>query len=188
MKRLAPQVGFEPTTLRLTAECSTIELLRSKVFLHLTRRRQRVSNRYCTPGAHQPNEGNRAAVCGRAWFFFFPAPDSALSPAESRGLAAALRTEANYFERDAERMRYRKFRKQQIPFGLAPVWSKPAAKSRWGTASSARVCFGPFEEPRPSLRSAAGVIPASLTPMGRTDVFDYSPYTCRVSSASPVCP
>jgi hypothetical protein len=25
---LAPQVGLEPTTLRLTAECSTIELLR----------------------------------------------------------------------------------------------------------------------------------------------------------------
>jgi hypothetical protein len=30
-KRMAPQVGFEPTTLRLTAECSTIELLRSVV-------------------------------------------------------------------------------------------------------------------------------------------------------------
>src|ERR1039457_6624800 len=29
--RVAPQVGLEPTTLRLTAECSTIELLRSKV-------------------------------------------------------------------------------------------------------------------------------------------------------------
>src|SRR5690242_10795475 len=28
--KLAPQVGLEPTTLRLTAECSTIELLRSK--------------------------------------------------------------------------------------------------------------------------------------------------------------
>src|ERR1035437_5961914 len=27
--KLAPQVGLEPTTLRLTAECSTIELLRS---------------------------------------------------------------------------------------------------------------------------------------------------------------
>jgi hypothetical protein len=27
---MAPQVGLEPTTLRLTAECSTIELLRSK--------------------------------------------------------------------------------------------------------------------------------------------------------------
>jgi hypothetical protein len=30
-KLLAPQVGLEPTTLRLTAECSTIELLRSNV-------------------------------------------------------------------------------------------------------------------------------------------------------------
>ena len=30
-KNLAPQVGLEPTTLRLTAECSAIELLRSVV-------------------------------------------------------------------------------------------------------------------------------------------------------------
>src|ERR1043166_1868436 len=30
-KIMAPQVGFEPTTLRLTAECSAIELLRSVV-------------------------------------------------------------------------------------------------------------------------------------------------------------
>ena len=29
---LAPQVGLEPTTLRLTAECSTIELLRIRVY------------------------------------------------------------------------------------------------------------------------------------------------------------
>ena len=29
VKGLAPQVGLEPTTLRLTAECSAIELLRS---------------------------------------------------------------------------------------------------------------------------------------------------------------
>jgi hypothetical protein len=29
LKSLAPQVGFEPTTLRLTAECSTVELLRN---------------------------------------------------------------------------------------------------------------------------------------------------------------
>ena len=28
---LAPQVGLEPTTLRLTAECSAIELLRNMV-------------------------------------------------------------------------------------------------------------------------------------------------------------
>ena len=31
---LAPQVGLEPTTLRLTAECSTIELLRSNRWAH----------------------------------------------------------------------------------------------------------------------------------------------------------
>ena len=29
LEDLAPQVGLEPTTLRLTAECSAIELLRS---------------------------------------------------------------------------------------------------------------------------------------------------------------
>ena len=29
IERLAPQVGLEPTTLRLTAGCSAIELLRS---------------------------------------------------------------------------------------------------------------------------------------------------------------
>jgi len=31
---LAPQVGLEPTTLRLTAECSAIELLRSVVLFN----------------------------------------------------------------------------------------------------------------------------------------------------------
>ncbi len=30
-KRVAPRVGLEPTTLRLTAECSTIELPRNTV-------------------------------------------------------------------------------------------------------------------------------------------------------------
>jgi len=32
-KRMAPRVGFEPTTLRLTAECSTVELPRSSNFI-----------------------------------------------------------------------------------------------------------------------------------------------------------
>jgi hypothetical protein len=51
LKGLAPQVGLEPTTLRLTAECSTIELLRSKAgrlastSLHQTSRT--LSNRSC---------------------------------------------------------------------------------------------------------------------------------------------
>ena len=36
-KELAPQVGLEPTTLRLTAECSAIELLRNDWRLHSIR-------------------------------------------------------------------------------------------------------------------------------------------------------
>ena len=37
---MAPQVGLEPTTLRLTAECSAIELLRSVVERALNARLQ----------------------------------------------------------------------------------------------------------------------------------------------------
>jgi hypothetical protein len=33
-KRLAPQVGFEPTTRRLTVACSTVELLRNENAVH----------------------------------------------------------------------------------------------------------------------------------------------------------
>ena len=36
---LTPQVGFEPTALRLTAECSAVELLRSIVPDYLNKRR-----------------------------------------------------------------------------------------------------------------------------------------------------
>ena len=43
-----------------------------------------------------------------------------LSPANSE-LAAALRTEANYFERNAERMRYPKFRKQNLFVGSGVI-------------------------------------------------------------------
>src|SRR6185369_12780444 len=38
LKKLAPQVGLEPTTLRLTAGCSAIELLRSGDWPRGTRR------------------------------------------------------------------------------------------------------------------------------------------------------
>ena len=33
---MAPQVGFEPTTVRLTAECSTTELLRNNIMFPKT--------------------------------------------------------------------------------------------------------------------------------------------------------
>ena len=35
---MAPQVGFEPTTVRLTAECSTTELLRNNIIIMARRR------------------------------------------------------------------------------------------------------------------------------------------------------
>ena len=41
---MAPQVGLEPTTLRLTAECSTIELLRSNELTSLEQTDWQVSN------------------------------------------------------------------------------------------------------------------------------------------------
>ena len=37
LERLAPQVGLEPTTLRLTAGCSAIELLRSVAMRRVSR-------------------------------------------------------------------------------------------------------------------------------------------------------
>ena len=43
--KLAPQVGLEPTTLRLTAECSAIELLRNI----------RIRRRPTLPGRYQPS-------------------------------------------------------------------------------------------------------------------------------------
>jgi hypothetical protein len=33
---MAPQVGFEPTTYRLTAGCSTAELLRNAIFKYIS--------------------------------------------------------------------------------------------------------------------------------------------------------
>ena len=43
--QLAPQVGLEPTTTRLTAECSAIELLRNK----------EMRQRSTLPGRYQPS-------------------------------------------------------------------------------------------------------------------------------------
>jgi hypothetical protein len=49
---MAPQVGLEPTTLRLTAGCSAIELLRSVVTCE-------------TPSEEQPNHITHG-LCGKA--------------------------------------------------------------------------------------------------------------------------
>jgi hypothetical protein len=47
---LAPQVGFEPTTLRLTAGCSTIELLRNTREVHDREFRARAGIRELSAG------------------------------------------------------------------------------------------------------------------------------------------
>src|SRR5215813_9297702 len=43
MREVAPQVGLEPTTLRLTAECSAIELLRNTLAARKTLRNARTN-------------------------------------------------------------------------------------------------------------------------------------------------
>ena len=74
---MAPQVGLEPTTLRLTAECSAIELLRIKI-----RQRPNLPGRVqpSTFGAKRLNfcvrNGNRwnplAITTGKGMHFYFP--------------------------------------------------------------------------------------------------------------------
>src|ERR1017187_4429525 len=61
--KLAPQVGFEPTTLRLTAECSTVELLRSKCVISLKQTRTRtVKSSHSTV----PDAGAGSLLCSPA--------------------------------------------------------------------------------------------------------------------------
>src|SRR5215469_4210566 len=76
MKRMAPQVGLEPTTLRLTAGCSAIELLRSELQLfHHSRkpldwRHERSSSRTrgsrSLPMVGRCRFGGDAKICARA--------------------------------------------------------------------------------------------------------------------------
>src|SRR5579884_2187767 len=68
-KRMAPQVGLEPTTLRLTAGCSAIELLRSVVcFSPGGRAAVKLSSFYST--AARTEESWMGLESDRAWFLF----------------------------------------------------------------------------------------------------------------------
>jgi hypothetical protein len=68
-----------------------------------------------------------------------------------------IRTEADYFERNAERMRYPKFRRQH-PFASL----KPDAR-RWSLfVSRGQECSGPFEERTRSWLYAAAISMANL--------------------------
>jgi hypothetical protein len=55
---LAPQVGLEPTTLRLTAECSAIELLRSVLLFNASSKvAERTRYVKICPDVEIPNPG-----------------------------------------------------------------------------------------------------------------------------------
>ena len=73
LKKLAPQVGLEPTTLRLTAGCSAIELLRSVV---ASRRELRLSCHLfysIRPGERKScGPGLRPGMCNQSLRCFCP--------------------------------------------------------------------------------------------------------------------
>ena len=75
LKRLAPQVGLEPTTLRLTAECSTIELLRSGRLFVITADPFNLCQRGNLPAIRtmgerrQENPGTLRVGCRNSFFF-----------------------------------------------------------------------------------------------------------------------
>src|SRR5437773_10270236 len=68
-------------------------------------------------------------------------------------LAKQIRTEADYFETNTERMRYLKFRRQKLFVGSGVI--EPGAKRSLGLGSNNRACSGPCAEPTPSLPSVA---------------------------------
>src|ERR1041385_7699414 len=66
MKRMAPQVGLEPTTLRLTAGCSAIELLRSVETQIVLKRNARPNCRRATLSTFiSQNSGNVTPLAHR---------------------------------------------------------------------------------------------------------------------------
>ena len=59
---VAPQVGLEPTTLRLTAGCSTIELLRNREGSQLLRHHSKGPQAWQPEGEGAPGGGAREGV------------------------------------------------------------------------------------------------------------------------------
>ena len=66
MSRTAPRVGLEPTTLRLTAACSTIELSRNGVLTKQPGMLLRVDQRYPEFGQKSMRASFLNALCGKS--------------------------------------------------------------------------------------------------------------------------
>jgi len=89
-------------------------------------------------------------------------------------LAKLIRTEADYFQSNAERMRYPQFRRQKLFIGSGVI---EAAKPSLGRDSNSPACFGPCVEPTPSSPSAAADSMESLRTTGSPVEVD--PLICR---------
>jgi hypothetical protein len=81
-------------------------------------------------------------------------------------VAAKIRSEADCFQRNAQRMRYPQFPRQHLFVGSGVI--EAACKLRSLPASSAREGSGPCAEPTPSSPSAAHCSMATLRITGRT--------------------
>jgi hypothetical protein len=84
--------------------------------------------------------------------------------ADRLDLAEAIEKEANYFERNAARMHYPKFRQQGLFVGSGVI--EAACKPSSAPGSNAQECFGPFAAPMQSSLSAASATAVSSTTIG----------------------
>jgi hypothetical protein len=81
-------------------------------------------------------------------------------------VAEKIRTEADYFASNAERMRYPKFRRQHLFVGSGVIEAR--CKTVVVPVSSAQECSGPCGEPTPSWLSDAHFSTAASRIIGRT--------------------
>src|SRR5205809_7963301 len=84
---------------------------------------------------------------------------------DNREVAKKIRTEADYFDRNAERMRYPKFRKQHLFVGSGVI--EAGCKTVIGSRLKGPGCSGRSGEPTPSSPSAAAISTAALRTTGR---------------------
>jgi hypothetical protein len=75
------------------------------------------------------------------------------TPGANDELSQAVEAEAAYYEKNAERMRYPDFRRQNLFVGQE--WSRLAAKRSSAPASRCPACLGLCAGPTPFLPSAA---------------------------------
>jgi hypothetical protein len=88
--------------------------------------------------------------------------------AANRHVAEKVRSEADYFERNAQRMCYPKFRRQHLFVGSGVI--EAGCKTVIGSRSNNRECSGPSEEPTPSWPYAALISMAALKITGKGGV------------------